>query len=107
MDPKGEQLKRTAALRSQLGPIYRIPGHQVHLSAYYQHLRDRDETTELHYHLLRPWASAEPIFAEKALSLFNAIGCYAQALGLNPIRLLVDLGESHPVVALTALRLVV
>lgn len=106
VDPKGEQLKRTAALRSQLGPIYRIPGHQVHLSAYYQHLRDRDETTELHYHLLRPWASAEPIFAEKALSLFNAIGCYAQALRLNPIRLLIDLAESHPVIALTALRLV-
>lgn len=104
VDPKGEQLRRTAVLRSQLGPVYQIPGHQVHLSAYYQHLRDRDETIELHTHLLRPWTSSEPIFAEKALSLFTAIGCYAQAKQLNPLRLLLDLAESNPVQALTALR---
>ncbi|HRQ42594.1 MAG TPA: type IV secretory system conjugative DNA transfer family protein, partial [Chloroflexota bacterium] len=100
------QFERTAALRRKLGPVYRIPGHQVHLSAYYRHLRDRDETMELHYHLLRPWASSEPIFAEKALSLFTAVGLYAQAKGLNPIRLLLDLAESNPVEALTALRMV-
>ncbi|MBE2225411.1 MAG: type IV secretory system conjugative DNA transfer family protein [Anaerolineae bacterium] len=104
VDPKGEQFQRTAALRSRLGPVYRIPGHQVHLSAYYRHLRDRDETIELHTHLLRPWASSEPIFAEKALSLFTAVGLYAQAKHLNPIRLLLDLAESNPVEALTALR---
>lgn len=106
VDPKGEQFQRTAALRRQLGPVYRIPGHQVHLSAYYRHLRDRDETIELHTHLLRPWASSEPIFAEKALSLFTAVGLYAQAKQLNPIRLLLDLAESNPVEALTALRTV-
>lgn len=106
LDPKGEQFQRTAALRGQLGPIYRLPGHQVHLSAYYRHLRDRDETIELHTHLLRPWASSEPIFAEKALSLFTAVGLYAQARQLNPIRLLLDLAESNPIEALTALRTV-
>lgn len=106
IDPKSEQFERTAALRRKLGPVYRIPGHQVHLSAYYRHLRDRDETIELHYHLLRPWASSEPIFAEKALSLFTAVGLYARAKGLNPIRLLLDLAESNPVEALTALRTV-
>lgn len=106
VDPKGEQFQRTAALRRQLGPVYRIPGHQVHLSAYYRHLRDRDETIELHTHLLRPWASSEPIFAEKALSLFTAVGLYAQARRLNPIRLLLDLAESNPEEALTALRTV-
>lgn len=106
IDPKSEQFERTAALRRKLGPVYRIPGHQVHLSAYYRHLRDRDETMELHYHLLRPWASSEPIFAEKALSLFTAVGLYAQARRLNPIRLLLDLAESNPVEALTALRTV-
>lgn len=106
VDPKGEQFQRTAALRRQLGPVYRIPGHQVHLSAYYRHLRDQDETIELHNHLLRPWASSEPIFAEKALSLFSAVGLYAQARQLNPIRLLLDLAESNPVEALTALRTV-
>ena len=106
IDPKSEQFQRTAALRRQLGPVYRIPGHQVHLSAYYRHLRDRDETIELHTHLLRPWASSEPIFAEKALSLFTAVGLYAQAKHINPIRLLLDLAESNPVEALTALRTV-
>ncbi|MBX3059867.1 MAG: type IV secretory system conjugative DNA transfer family protein [Anaerolineae bacterium] len=106
IDPKSEQFERTAALRRKLGPVYRIPGHQVHLSAYYRHLRDRDETIELHYHLLRPWASSEPIFAEKALSLFTAVGLYAQARRLNPIQLLLDLAESNPVEALTALRMV-
>ncbi len=106
VDPKGEQFQRTATLRSRLGPVYRIPGHQVHLSAYYRHLRDRDETIELHTHFLRPWASSEPIFAEKALSLFTAVGLYAQAKQLNPIRLLLDLAESNPVEALTALRTV-
>ena len=65
IDPKSEQFQRTDALRRKLGPVYRIPGHQVHLSAYYRHLRDRDEAIELHYHLLRPWASSEPIFAGK------------------------------------------
>lgn len=106
IDPKSEQFNRTAALRRQLGPVYRIPGHQVHLSAYYRHLRDRDDTLELHYHLLRPWASSEPIFAEKALALFTAIGLFAQAMRLNPIRLLLDLAESNPIEALTALRTV-
>jgi hypothetical protein len=104
IDPKSEQFERTAALRSQLGPVYRIPGHQVHLSAYYRHLRDRDEVNELHYHLLRPWASREPIFLEKALSLFMAVGLYGQATRRNPLRLLLDLAESNPVEALTALR---
>lgn len=106
IDPKSEQFERTAALRRKLGPVYRIPGHQVHLSAYYRHLRDRDETMELHTHLLRPWASSEPIFAEKALSLFTAVGLYAQAKQINPVRLLLDLAESNPVEALTALRTV-
>ena len=104
IDPKGEQFQRTAALRRKLGPVYRLPGNQVHLSAYYRHLRDRDEVAELHYHLLRPWASSEPIFAEKALSLFTAVGLYGQAMRRNAIRLLLDLAESNPVTALTALR---
>lgn len=104
IDPKCEQFERTATLRSRLGPVYRIPGHQVHLSAYYQHLRDRDEVNELHYHLLRPWASREPIFLEKALSLFMAVGLYGEATRHNALRLLLDLAESNPVEALTALR---
>jgi hypothetical protein len=106
LDPKAEQYQRTATLRQQLGPVYRIPGHQVNLAAYYDNLLDRDATMELHYHLLRPWASSEPIFAEKALSLFTAVGLYAEAKGMNPLRLLLDVAESNPVQALTGLRMV-
>ena len=47
---------------------------------------DRDEAIELHYHLLRPWSSSESIFAEKALSLFMALGPFAQAVMRNAIR---------------------
>jgi hypothetical protein len=106
LDPKSEQYQRTAAWRRQWGPVYRVPGHQVHLSGYYGHLRQRDDAYELHYHLLRPWQSRESIFAEKSLSLFYAVGAFARAHKRNPIRLLLDLAESNPEEALTALRTV-
>ena len=106
IDPKGEQYERTAALRRQLGPIYRIPGHRCHLSGYYQHLIDRDAAIELHYHLVQPWRGRESIFAEKSLSLFLAAGAYGRHHGLNPVRLLLDIAESNPETALTALRTV-
>lgn len=104
VDPKGEQLARTAAVRSQLGPIYQLPGHRIRLADYYNHLLDRDEVAELHAHWMRPWESRETIFAEKARTLFTAAGLYAQACGLDPLRLLLDLAESDPTEALTALE---
>ena len=104
LDPKGEQYERTAAWRRQWGPVYRVPGHQVHLAGYYRHLRNRDDAYELHYHLLRPWQGRESIFAEKSLSLFYAVGAFAQAHKRNAIRLLLDLAESNPQEALMALR---
>ncbi len=106
IDPKGEQFERTAGLRQKLGPVYRIPGHQVHLSAYYDYLRDQDRALELHGHFMRPEDSREPIFAEKAAALFMAIGRYATAVRRNPIRLLLDLAESNIIEALTAMRAV-
>ncbi len=106
VDPKGEQAARTAGFRSRLGPIYRLPGHQVQLSIYYDQLQDRDDIAELHTHLIRPWESRETIFAEKAMSLFTAVGAYAQVKGIDPIRVLLDLAESDPVAALTGLETV-
>lgn len=106
VDPKGEQLERTAGFRSQFGPIYRLPGHQVNLAAYYRQLLDRDDIAELHTHLMRPWASRETIFAEKAMSLFTAAGLYARAKELDPIRVLLDLAESDIGEALTGLEMV-
>ncbi len=106
IDPKGEQLKRTAAYRSQFGPIYRLPGHRIPLSEYYGRLLDRDDVAELHQHWIRPSESRETIFAEKALSLFTAAGLFADAKQLDPLRVLLDLAESDPVEALTALETV-
>lgn len=106
VDPKGEQLARTAAIRSQLGPIYQLPGHRIRLTDYYNHLLDRDDIAELHAHWMRPWESRETIFAEKARMLFTAAGLYAQACRLDPIRVLLDLAESDPTEALTALETV-
>jgi type IV secretory pathway TraG/TraD family ATPase VirD4 len=53
---------------------------------------------------MRPWESRESIFAEKAMSLFTAAGLYAQAKGLEPLRVLLDLAESDPEEALTGLE---
>jgi type IV secretory pathway TraG/TraD family ATPase VirD4 len=55
---------------------------------------------------MRPWQSRETIFAEKALSLFTAAGLYAQAKGLDPLRVLLDLAESDAEEALTGLETV-
>jgi type IV secretion system protein VirD4 len=106
VDPKGEQMERTAGFRSQFGPIYCLPGHQVNLAAYYGQLLDRDDIAELHAHLMRPGESRESIFAEKAMSLFTAVGLYAQAKGLDAVRVLLDLAESDPIAALTELETV-
>ncbi|MFQ5401802.1 MAG: type IV secretory system conjugative DNA transfer family protein, partial [Anaerolineae bacterium] len=106
VDPKGEQLERTAAWRSQFGPIYRLPGHQINLAAYYRQLLDRDDIAELHAHLMRPSESREPIFAEKTMSLLTAVGLFAEEKMLNPIRVLLDLGETDLKEALTGLETV-
>ena len=106
IDPKGEQFERTAAYRSQFGAVYRLPGHCIRLADYYGQLLDRDDVAELHQHWIRPWESRETIFAEKALSLFTAAGLFAEAKQLDPIRVLLDLAESDPIEALSALETV-
>ena len=106
VDPKGEQMARTAAWRSQFGPVYCLPGHQINLAAHYSQLLDRDDTAELHTHLMRPWESRETVFAEKAMSLFNAAGAYAEAKGLDALRVLIDAAESDMVEMLTGLETV-
>jgi type IV secretion system protein VirD4 len=107
VDPKAEQFKRTAGHREKhFGPVYRLPGHQVHLSYYYDHLLDRDSLLELHGHLLRPGQSRERIFADKSRSLFTAAAHFARARRLNPLRVLLDVGESDPAVAMHGLETV-
>lgn len=105
IDPKAEQFERTATTRHRLGPIFRLPGHELPLANYYERLLDRDAVAELHQHWMQPWASKEQIFAQKARTLFTAAGLYAKARSLDPIRLLLDLAESDPTEALAALEL--
>lgn len=104
VDPKGEMLRRTAATRSNWGPIYRFPGHEICLADYYDRLLDRDSVSALHEQLVRPWQDRERVFADKSLSLFTAAGLYAEAKGLDPLRVLLDLAESDPVQALAGLE---
>lgn len=105
VDPKAEQFARTAGYRRQhFGPVYRLPGHQVHLSYYYDHLLDRDSVFELHNHFLRPGQSRERIFADKSRSLFLAGGQYGRAHRLNSLRVVLDGADSDPVAVLSALE---
>jgi type IV secretion system protein VirD4 len=103
LDPKSEQLRRTAGERAKLGPVYNIPGYSLRLADYYN-LADGDDLAELHYHLLKPWQSREPIFANKSKPLFAAIAAYAAAHGLDPLRALLDAAASDPVALLLALE---
>lgn len=105
VDPKGEQFERTYLYRDQHGPIYQLPTARIDLARYYN-LNDGDDLAELHYHLLKPWQSREPIFANKAKALFQAVALYAQAHSLNPIRVLLDAAESDPREVLHALATV-
>jgi hypothetical protein len=107
VDPKSEQWERTAGHREEhIGPVYRLPGHQVHLSYYFDHLLDRDSLLELHGHLLRPGQSRERIFADKSRSLFIAAAHYAQAHRLNALRVLLDAAEWDPVAVMKGMETV-
>jgi type IV secretory pathway TraG/TraD family ATPase VirD4 len=93
VDPKAEQYKRTADFRQRyLGPVYHLPGHQVQLARYYDFL-DPDDIQELHDQLLRPDEDMQRIFADKSLPLFRAVGHFARARKLDPLRVLLDAAE--------------
>jgi hypothetical protein len=93
VDPKSEQMERTSGFRHKhLGPVYRLPGHRLELSRYYDFL-DNDDIQELHDQLLRPDEDAQRIFADKSLTFFKAIGHFARAKKLDPLRVLLDAAE--------------
>lgn len=104
VDPKSEQLQRTAAFRSQFGPVFQLPGHAFPLANYYARLRDEDRLLDLHAHWMRPWQEREKIFSEKAAMLFSAAGAYANAHGLDPIRVMLDAAQGDPVEAFQAMK---
>lgn len=90
VDPKAEQWARTAGFRRRyLGPVYHLPGHQIPLSRYFN-LNDADDLQELHGQLLRPDQDLQRIFADKSLSLMQAVAHFAAARRLDPLRVLLD-----------------
>lgn len=103
IDPKGEQLARTGGYRSQIGPVFTLPGNGVDLSRYYD-FTNRDDVAELHYHMLEPWRDNQPVFADKTKSLFSAVGIFAEKHGLNPLHVLLSLAESDPSTSLNAIH---
>ncbi len=105
IDPKGEQCERTAGSRQLLGRVYNVPHHSVDLCSYYD-WANRNDLTELHRHLIQPQAEGNSIFAEKSRVLFDAVGQFAQAHNLNPLRVLLQASNSDMRVVLTALETV-
>jgi len=93
VDPKSEQYRRTAGYRKQhVGPVFHVPGHQVHLAHYYN-FRDPDDIQELHTQLTQADEDTQRVFADKSLHLFQAVGHFARAKKLNPLRVLLDAAE--------------
>ncbi len=105
IDPKGEQCERTAGYRQLQGAVYNLPHHSVDLSHYYD-WTNRNDLTELHRHLIQPEADTQRIFAEKSRVLFDAVGQFAQAHNLNPLRVLLQASNSDMRLVLTALETV-
>ncbi|MCB0037087.1 MAG: type IV secretory system conjugative DNA transfer family protein, partial [Anaerolineales bacterium] len=103
IDPKGEQYERTAGYRAEhVGPVYKIPGNTLDLADYYN-LAHNDHLTELHFHLMKPWADKQSIFADKVKFVFAAAQAYARDNQLNPLHVLLDAADSSPADALGAL----
>lgn len=90
VDPKGEQYRRTAALRAKhYGPVYHLPGDAIKLSHLYN-LLNSDDIKDLHDQLLQPEQDSQRIFADKSLSLFEAVGHFAQKRRRDAVRVLLD-----------------
>jgi len=103
IDPKGEQYARTAGYRAEhVGPVYNLPTNTLNLMDYYDLLSNTD-LTELHFHLMKPWADKQSIFADKVKFVFAAAAAYAKAHKLNPLKVVLDAAQSAPGDALGAL----
>ena len=90
VDPKGEQYRRTAALRAKhYGPVYHLPGDAIKLSLLYN-LLNSDDIKDLHDQLLQPEQDSQRIFADKSLSLFEAVGHFAHERQRDAVRILLD-----------------
>lgn len=105
IDPKGEQLARTGGYRAQIGPVYTLPGNGIDLARYYD-FSNRDDVSEIHYHMMTPWKDNQTVFADKTKALFSAVGIFAKEHGLNPLHVLLSLAESDPSVSLNVLHAV-
>jgi hypothetical protein len=99
IDPKGEQWERTASLRNSRGRVYNIPYHSINILQFFD-VNDPLELRELYTILLQTWRDKDPIFAEKAFSLFEAARDQGRATDENMLRILARWANSSPVLAL-------
>jgi hypothetical protein len=90
VDPGGMLHANTAALRQRFaGPVYKLPGHQLDLGAYYRFWNET-QAKKLHHYLMSPYPPEDGWRIERSLSLLVAVGNYAYAHKLNLAQLLLD-----------------
>lgn len=110
VDPDGRLYQRTAAGRQKAyGPVYAIPGYRLRATNLLR-LWGLEEARQLHRFLL-PDAipltqTDEAVVANPTVSLFCAVGLFAQAHKRNPLQVLLDMALSDMLTALAALETV-
>lgn len=110
VDPNGRLYRQTAAGRQkEYGPVYAIPGYRLgatNLLRFWQ----LEEARQLHHFLLPEAIPLTPnedtVVGNPTLSLFCAVGLFAQANKCNPFQVLLDLGLTDMLTALAALETV-
>ena len=110
VDPDGKLYRQTAAGRQKAyGSVYAIPGYRLgatNLLRFWQ----LEEARQLHHFLLPEAIPLTPnedtAVGNPTLSLFCAVGLFAQANKCNPFQVLLDLALTDMLTALAALETV-
>lgn len=89
VDPKREQFERTAAIRAEQGPVFCLPQHSIDILEYFK-AYDPLDLQELFNALLQTWMdkSGNPVFVQKAFTLFEVARDVTSATGGHMLRLL-------------------
>lgn len=110
VDPDGRLYQKTAAARQNLyGPVYPIPGYRLGATNLLR-LWGLEEARQLHHFLLHEGIPVtqtdEAVVGNPTVSLFCAVGLFAQARKRNPFQLLLDLALTDMLTGLAALETV-
>jgi hypothetical protein len=95
VDPTDLQYRRTGQTRQvHYGTVFHTPGYKFHLGGYYS-LHDPLDAQRLHRYLMFPCQPDDRDGANRALSLFIAIGRFAAVKQRNGVRVLLDAANSN------------